>query len=77
MQKLSKNNKVKYGSSTCVHLLNLSSQDRGEVTDWRQLEVRGVKGGSESRQRVRRTDSKIRLPVTPVLKDATTAESDS
>lgn len=77
MQSLSKNNKVRYGSSTHVHFLNLSLQDAGEVTDWRQLEVQGVNGGSEGRQRVRRTDSEIRLPVTPVLRDATTAESDS
>ncbi len=76
MQSLSKNNKVRYGSLTGVHFLNLSSQDGGEVTDWRQLEVRGVNRGSEARQRVRRTDSEIRLPVTPVLRDATTAESD-
>ncbi len=44
---------------------------------WRQLEFQGVNGGSEGRQRERRTDSEIRLPVMPVLKDATTAESDS
>ncbi len=77
MQSLAKNNTVIYGSSTDVHFLNLSSQDGGEVTDWRQLEVREVNGGSGGRQRVRQTDREIRLPVTPVLKDATTAERDS